>query len=47
MFYDFISKNNEFFVEKMREAFAIALHIFSKKNISLFEMLTFGILTTR
>ena len=38
-----------FFVEKMREAFALqkASHIFSTKNIGIFEILTFEILTSR
>ena len=35
----------KFFVEKMRDAFAKASHIFSTKNIGLFEILTFEILT--
>ena len=38
-----------FFVKKMREAFAMqnASHIFSTKNIGIFEILTFEILTSR
>ena len=34
-----------FFVEKMREAFAKASHIFSTKNNGVFQILTFEILT--
>ena len=45
MFYDFITKHTEFFVEKMREAFAKAILIFSTKYIGVFEILTFEILT--
>ena len=33
-----------FFVDKMREAFAEASHIFSTKNTGIFEILTFEIL---
>ena len=35
----------KFFVEKMRDSFALASHIFSAKNIGIFEILTFEILT--
>ena len=42
MFYNFITKNTDFFVEKMREAFAL----FLTKNIGIFEILTFEILTS-
>ena len=35
----------KFFVQKMREAFAKASHIFSTKNIGIYEILTFEILT--
>ena len=36
----------KFFVEKTREAFALkAFHIFSTKNIGIFEILMFEILT--
>ena len=34
-----------FFVEKMREAFVKAVHNFSTKNIGIFRILTFEILT--
>ena len=36
-----------FFVAKMREASAKASHIFSTKNIGVFQILTFGIVTKR
>ena len=44
-----MTKNTEIFVEKMREAFAMqkASHIFSTKNIAVFEILLFEILTKR
>ena len=44
VFYDYITKYTEIFVEKMRDA--KASHIFSDKNISVFEILTFEILTS-
>ena len=47
MFYDFITKNCDifFFVEKLREAFALQkLITFFNKNIGIFEILTFEIL---
>ena len=36
-----------FFVVKIREAFAKASHIFSTKNVGIFEILTFESLTSR
>ena len=50
MFYDFITKYTDDFVEKkMREAFALqkASHIFSTKNIGVCQTLTFEILMKR
>ena len=42
MFYDFITKYTDIFVEKMTEAFAMqASHIFFNKNIGVFEILKF------
>ena len=46
MFYNFITKYTDIFVEKMREA-AKASHIFSTKNIEVFQILAFEILTER
>ena len=47
MFYHFISKYTDIFAEKLREAFCIAKssHTFSAKNIGVFQILTFEILT--
>ena len=47
MFYDFITKYTEIFVEKNERSFcnAKASHIFSSKNIGIFEKLTSEILT--
>ena len=49
MFYDFITKYTNIFVEKMREAFALQkpLTFFSTKNIGIYQILTFEILTKR
>ena len=49
MFYDFISKYTDIFVDKMREAFALQklLTFFLTKNIGEFQVLTFEIFTTR
>ena len=47
MFYDFINKYTDIFIEKMREAFALQkLLIIFNKNIDMFEVLTFEILTS-
>ena len=47
MFYD-LTKYIDIFVEKMREPFAMQkLLIFLDKNIGIFEILTFGIITSR
>ena len=40
VFYDYITKFTDIFVEKLREAFAL----FSTKNIGKFQILTFEIL---
>ena len=47
MFYDYITKYTDIFVEKMWEAFAWqkASYIFSTKNIGKFEIFRFEILT--
>ena len=37
MFYNFITKCSEFFVEKIREAYAKASHIFSTKILGNFR----------
>ena len=49
MFYHFITNTLIFFVEKMREAFERQklLTFFSIKNIGIFEILSFEILTSR
>ena len=50
MFYIFITKYTEFFVEKNEKSFCIAKasHIFfDKKNIGILEILMFEILTKR
>ena len=49
MLYDFITKNTNIFVGKMREVFALQklLTFFSTINIGIFEILTFEILTKR
>ena len=49
MFYDFITKNAEILVEKNERSFcnAKASHIFSAKNIGIFEKLTSENLTKR
>ena len=41
MFYDFITKNTDIFIEKMS---AKVSHIFSTKNIGTFKIFTFEIL---
>ena len=43
MFYDFITKYTDIFVEKMREA--LSFSHFSTKNIGIFQILMFEILT--
>ena len=43
VYYEFLTNYTDFFVEKIREA----LHIFFNKNICIFEILTFEILTKR
>ena len=49
MFYDFITKYTDIFVEKIREAFAMQkfLTFFQQKNIGIFQILVFEILTKR
>ena len=48
MFYDFINKYTDIFVEKMREAFALQkILTFFNKNIAVFEIFKFEILTKR
>ena len=49
MFYDFITKYTEFFVEKNERGFCIAKgsHIFSTKNNGDFQILMFENLTKR
>ena len=55
MFNEFITKNSEIFVQKMREAFCFAkasqkcksFSMFFDKIICIFEILTFEILTKR
>ena len=49
MFDDFIGKYTNIFIDKMREAFTMQklLTFFSTKNIGVFQILTFEILTTR
>ena len=48
MFYDFLTKYTDIFVEKMKEAFALQklFTFFQQKNIGKFEILTFEILTS-
>ena len=43
VFYRFITKYTDIFVEKIREAFAKASHNFSTKNIGVFQLLMFEI----
>ena len=48
MFYDFITKHTDVFVEKMSAAFAMQMLLtFLTKNIRIFQILTFKILTKR
>ena len=49
MFYDFITKHTDIFVENMREAIAVQklLTFFQPKNIGIFQILAFELLTKR
>ena len=47
MFSDFITKYTDIFVDKMREAFAESFSHFFNKNIGVFQISTFKILTKR